>query len=135
MNAAEFQNASARLREATPREIEVLELILLGRKNREIAAALGITVRAVEDRRFRLMKKMQVESLAELVGVALRARMYDAGLSAGTAATSVIGPGRSVEGIEVWTADSNSSDWTLTGGSYRNASSNARRPAASVRSQ
>ena len=70
----EGRDAAARMKHATEKELEVLDLIMAGRKNREIAAALGITVRAVEDRRFRLMKKVQVESVAELVATAVQAR-------------------------------------------------------------
>lgn len=61
---------------ATRKEREVLDLILKGFKNKEIGAELGITVRAVEDRRFRLMKKVGVESVAELVALAMSAKYY-----------------------------------------------------------
>jgi FixJ family two-component response regulator len=45
----------------------VLDLIAAGRTNREMADALGLSVRAVEDRRARLMKKANAGSVAELV--------------------------------------------------------------------
>lgn len=61
-----------RLAALTPKEREVLELVVAGRTNREIADALGLSVRAVEDRRARLMKKAGVNSLAELVALATR---------------------------------------------------------------
>jgi FixJ family two-component response regulator len=51
-------------------EREVLGLILLGKPNRQIAADLGLSIRTVEDRRARLMKKLQAGSLAELVQMA-----------------------------------------------------------------
>jgi FixJ family two-component response regulator len=60
----------ARLDALTPKEREVLDHIVAGRTNREIADALGLSVRAVEDRRARLMRKMEVTSLAELVAAA-----------------------------------------------------------------
>jgi FixJ family two-component response regulator len=47
----------------------VLELIARGKTNREIAADLGLSVRAVEDRRARLMRKMDAKSVADLVWV------------------------------------------------------------------
>jgi FixJ family two-component response regulator len=59
--------ADARLALLTPKEREVLELLAAGKTNKAIAAGLGLSVRAVEDRRARLMKKVQVGSVAELV--------------------------------------------------------------------
>ena len=52
-------------------EREVFDLIVKGRSNKEIAAALKLSVRTIEDRRSRLMKKLQVKSVAELVQLAL----------------------------------------------------------------
>jgi two-component system, LuxR family, response regulator FixJ len=52
-------------------EREVLNLILDGKLNKEIAAELGLSNRTVEDRRARLMKKMGARSIAELVQLAL----------------------------------------------------------------
>lgn len=51
----------------TPREGEVMELVVAGRHNREIAAELGISVRTVEVHKSRVMEKLQVESIADLV--------------------------------------------------------------------
>jgi two-component system response regulator FixJ len=48
-------------------EREVLRLILAGKYNKEIAAALNLSVRTVEDRRARLMKKLRVGSVVEMV--------------------------------------------------------------------
>jgi two-component system, LuxR family, response regulator FixJ len=52
-------------------ERAVLNLILDGKLNKEIAAELGLSNRTVEDRRARLMKKMGARSIAELVQLAL----------------------------------------------------------------
>jgi two-component system response regulator FixJ len=52
-------------------ERAVLNLILEGKPNKEIAAELGLSNRTVEDRRARLMKKMGAQSVAELVHLAL----------------------------------------------------------------
>lgn len=60
-------DADARLAALTPKEREVLELIAAGKTNRDMADALGLSVRAVEDRRARLMKKVDAKSVAELV--------------------------------------------------------------------
>ncbi|AWM38289.1 Response regulator protein TmoT [Gemmata obscuriglobus] len=60
-------DADARLAALTPKEREVLDLIASGKTNREMADALGLSVRAVEDRRARLMKKVDAKSVAELV--------------------------------------------------------------------
>jgi len=60
-------DADARLAALTLKEREVLELIAAGKTNREMADALSLSVRAVEDRRARLMKKVNAGSVAELV--------------------------------------------------------------------
>ncbi|MBP3959034.1 response regulator transcription factor [Gemmata sp. G18] len=60
-------DADARLAALTAKEREVLEMIAAGKSNREMADALGLSVRAVEDRRARLMKKVSAGSVAELV--------------------------------------------------------------------
>ena len=56
----------------TPREREVFELVVRGKTNKQIANALGCTERTVKAHRQGVMKKMQVESLAELVTLAER---------------------------------------------------------------
>lgn len=61
----------ARIARLTPREREVLTLIVDGRHNREIAATLGISARTVEGYKARLMDKLQVERLADLIRVSL----------------------------------------------------------------
>ncbi|MBA4191079.1 MAG: DNA-binding response regulator [Planctomycetaceae bacterium] len=60
-------DTDARLAALTPKEREVLDMIAAGKTNREMATDLGLSVRAVEDRRARLMKKVGVHSVAELV--------------------------------------------------------------------
>lgn len=51
----------------TQREREVLELIIVGRLNKQIADTLGISIKTVEVHRARVMEKMGAHSLAELV--------------------------------------------------------------------
>lgn len=53
----------------TPREREVMGLVVRGLLNKQIAFELGTSEKTVKVHRARVMKKMQVESLAELVRV------------------------------------------------------------------
>ena len=62
----------ARLATLTPREREVFELVVRGKTNKESAFALGTTERTIKAHRHRVMEKMQVRSLAELVSIAER---------------------------------------------------------------
>lgn len=70
--AKEQAESDAKLAGLTAKEREVLEGIAAGKMNREIAEELGLSLRAVEDRRARLMKKVQARSVAELVQVLKR---------------------------------------------------------------
>ena len=63
----------ARLRSLTPREREVMELVVDGKPNKNIARALGISQRTVEIHRSRVMEKMKVRSLSMLVRLVMRA--------------------------------------------------------------
>jgi FixJ family two-component response regulator len=62
---------AARLASLTQREREVIDLVVQGLKNRQIADQLGISVKTVEAHRARVMEKMSVGSVAELVQVTL----------------------------------------------------------------
>jgi DNA-binding NarL/FixJ family response regulator len=55
-----------RLESLSPREVDVLCYLLGGQLNREIAAELGITVRTIKTHRARVMKKLGVQSTAQL---------------------------------------------------------------------
>ena len=57
--------------ELTPRETEVLRLIARGFSNKEIAARLGITVKTVETHRARSMEKLDLQSRAGIVRLAI----------------------------------------------------------------
>ena len=57
----------------TPRERQVFALIIRGNTNKQVARALGGTERTIKAHRHRVMEKMQVQSLAELVSLAERA--------------------------------------------------------------
>ena len=56
-----------RLDQLTQREREVLDLIIAGKLNKQIADVLGISIKTVEVHRARVMEKMAAHSLAELV--------------------------------------------------------------------
>ena len=56
----------------TPREIEIIRMLAEGKTNKEIAALLGIAVRTVETHRSRIMLKLGLHSLAELIHYAMR---------------------------------------------------------------
>jgi FixJ family two-component response regulator len=56
----------------THREREVLELVVQGKLNKQVAHALGITEKTVKAHRARVMEKLQAGSLAELVQVSSR---------------------------------------------------------------
>jgi FixJ family two-component response regulator len=57
----------------TPRERQVFELIIQGNTNKQAARALGGTERTIKAHRHKVMEKMQVQTLAELVSLAERA--------------------------------------------------------------
>jgi FixJ family two-component response regulator len=61
----------------TPRERQVFELVIRGKTNKGIANALGGTERTIKAHRHRVMEKMQVRSLAELVSIAERVGILD----------------------------------------------------------
>ena len=62
-----------RLATLTPREFDVLKLVIAGMLNKQIAAQLGTTEATIKVHRGRVMEKMEVESVAELVILAQRA--------------------------------------------------------------
>ena len=73
---------TVRLREATaqmlekltPREREVLDHVVAGDRNSDIAQTLGISVRTVEVHKTRLMNKLDVDSVADLVRICAQVR-------------------------------------------------------------
>jgi two-component system, LuxR family, response regulator FixJ len=67
------EEARRRLASLSAREREVLGLVAAGKANKEIAAALGLSPKTVEVHRAHVMAKMAVDSLAELIRVALLA--------------------------------------------------------------
>jgi two-component system response regulator FixJ len=65
---------AARLAQLTPREREVMDLVIAGKANKIIASELGLSPKTVEVHRAHVMKKMQVESLADLVRLGMLSR-------------------------------------------------------------
>ena len=63
-----------RIAQLTQREREVLELVVAGRLNREIADKLDISIKTVEAHRAKIMEKLEVDSVAELVQATFAAR-------------------------------------------------------------
>lgn len=71
----EAQDARQRLRSLTVRERQVLDEVIAGRLNKQIAAQLGTAEKTVKVHRGRMMRKMGVRSVADLV--MLMARTQD----------------------------------------------------------
>ena len=67
----------SRIATLTPREREVFALITRGRTNKQVGNTLGATERTIKAHRQRVMEKMQVRSLAELVSLAERVGVLD----------------------------------------------------------
>ena len=56
----------------TPRELEVLQLIVLGKSNKEVAALLGVSPNTVAVHRANIMQALNIHNTAELVVHAIR---------------------------------------------------------------
>lgn len=87
----ELQMVRGRLALLTPREHQVLDHVVTGRLNKQIAADLGITEKTIKVHRARAMEKMGVRTLAELVRKTLEVEL------------GTVIDGRAVEGSE-WRA-------------------------------
>jgi PAS domain S-box-containing protein len=59
----------------TPREVEVVTLLAAGKSNKEISTLLNITVNTAETHRARIMTKLQIHSMNELVVFAIRNKL------------------------------------------------------------
>ncbi len=68
VRSSESERLLARL---TPREKEVMDLVVSGRHNREIAEALGISARTVEVHKARMLSKLEVDGVPDLVRFSL----------------------------------------------------------------
>lgn len=75
----QVKNASveARLALLTPRERQVMEMVVAGRANKEIAHELGLSKKTVEVHRAHVMQKLEAESLPQLVELMVSTRMRE----------------------------------------------------------
>jgi two-component system, LuxR family, response regulator FixJ len=71
--------ALERVDQLTARESEVLEGLLAGESNKQLAARLGISLRTVEMHRANMMDRLEVSSLAEALTLALDAGLRPTG--------------------------------------------------------
>jgi FixJ family two-component response regulator len=78
----------ARIKSLTPREREVMELVVEGKASKVIARLLGISAKTVEFHRARVMDKMQAHSALDLVRTVLAAQQGVASTATPTAAGS-----------------------------------------------
>jgi DNA-binding NarL/FixJ family response regulator len=56
----------------TPRQREVLRLLAEGRRVKEIAAQLGLSVRTVEAHKYEIMRQLEIDNMVDLVKFAIR---------------------------------------------------------------
>jgi DNA-binding CsgD family transcriptional regulator len=61
----------------TAREREIVQLIAEGRSSKEVADALGISVKTAETHRANLMRKLGLHSVSELVHFAIRNQIVE----------------------------------------------------------
>lgn len=71
-SAAEIRRLRERYESLTRREQEVMALVISGLLNKQVAAELGISEITVKAHRGSVMRKMQADSLADLIGMAAR---------------------------------------------------------------
>ncbi len=76
---AERDEILRRVDRLTPREREVLELVVTGLLNKQIGGELGTTEKTIKVHRARVMEKMEVVSLAELVRLAGKVGIHGPG--------------------------------------------------------
>ena len=74
---ARAAEAESRFSQLIDKEQEVFDLVVAGKTNKAIAARLKLSVRAVEDRRSRMMKKLGTRSIVELVKARISLRKSD----------------------------------------------------------
>jgi DNA-binding CsgD family transcriptional regulator len=72
-----YELAAVRLRHLTPRQREILSMVVAGQPNKNIAADLGISQRTVENHRMTIMRKTQSTSLPELAWLAFCVALTD----------------------------------------------------------
>jgi DNA-binding NarL/FixJ family response regulator len=83
--SSEHQQPERRGTRITTRELEIVRLLAEGKSNKEIATQLGITVRTVETHRAKIMLKLGLHSLADLIHYAIRQGLHQEVESAASA--------------------------------------------------
>ena len=73
LELADQAQIASRIASLTPREREVMALVVEGKANKVVAHSLGLSQRTVEIHRARVMEKMHAESVAQLVQMVMRA--------------------------------------------------------------
>ncbi|MFM8548588.1 MAG: response regulator transcription factor [Betaproteobacteria bacterium] len=73
--ACDARELEDRIERLTSRERQVLERIVAGRLNKQVADDLGISIKTVEAHRANIMEKLLARSMAELMRIAIRARI------------------------------------------------------------
>jgi FixJ family two-component response regulator len=91
---AELADLADRFEQLTAREREVMDAIVAGKSNRAVGENLAISEKTVETHRLRLMNKMRVKSLADLVRAALRLREFQVSRADSTDTAEIAGVGQ-----------------------------------------
>ncbi|HUW83471.1 MAG TPA: response regulator transcription factor [Phycisphaerae bacterium] len=73
LHQAAYDGIIRRLASLTAKEREVMDRVVAGKANRQIAAELGVSVKAIEARRANVMSKMEAQSVADLVRMTIAA--------------------------------------------------------------
>jgi DNA-binding NarL/FixJ family response regulator len=73
LNRGDVTNSAAGLLEhLTPREREIVQLLAEGKTNKEVAVALGVSIKTVDAHRANVMHKLRLHSVTDLVRYAIR---------------------------------------------------------------
>lgn len=72
--------AQAPTEQLTPRQVEVLRMVVQGQSSKEIARVLGVSVKTVDSHRTSLMKQLDIHEVTGLVRYAMRTGLISSGL-------------------------------------------------------
>lgn len=86
-NARRQENLTARFSELTERELEVLRSVIRGRLNKQTGADLGVTEKTVKVHRARMMQKLGVRTLPDLMHLTATAGLLSPSRKPGTLVT------------------------------------------------
>lgn len=78
MESEQVRRATPEKRRVTDREREILQLLAEGRSNKEVASTLGIGVKTAETHRATIMRKLNLNSIGEMVRYAVRNKIIEA---------------------------------------------------------